>query len=74
MAATLPLSSIENIGEVAGSVWRALSEHGPMSMTKLLKTVDEPRDTVMQAVGWLAREGKLQIDENGRNKSVSLIL
>jgi hypothetical protein len=45
-----------------------------MSMTKLLKTVDEPRDTVMQAVGWLAREGKLQIDENGRNKSVSLIL
>ena len=62
-----------HIGEVAGAIWRLLSQNGPMSLAKLVKAVEEPRDTVMQAVGWLAREGKLQITVNGRNREVSLL-
>ena len=38
----------------------------------MVKEVDEPRDLVMQAVGWLAREGKINIDDEGRNRMVSL--
>jgi predicted transcriptional regulator len=72
MATVTPVCCVENIGEVAGRVWRVLSENGPLSITKLIKAVDEPRDTVMQAIGWLAREGKLSIDDNGRNRTVSL--
>jgi hypothetical protein len=34
--------------------------------------VDEPRDVVMQAVGWLAREDKIDIEENSRSRVVSL--
>jgi hypothetical protein len=41
-------------------------------MAKLVKAVGEPRDTVMQAIGWLAREDKLQIEEEGRSRIVSL--
>ena len=59
MEATLPVESVAYIGETAGTVWRVLSENGPMSVTRLLKAVDEPRDTVMQALGWLARENKV---------------
>ena len=72
MATASPVSCVANIGEVAGIVWRVLSEKGPLSMTKLVKAIGEPRDTVMQALGWLAREGKISIDDDGRNRMVSL--
>jgi hypothetical protein len=41
-------------------------------MAKLVKGVGEPRDTVMQALGWLAREDKISIAEEGRSRVVSL--
>jgi hypothetical protein len=68
-----PLESVAYIGETAGTVWRVLSENGPLSVTRLLKAVDEPRDTVMQALGWLARENKLSIEDEGRTRIVSLV-
>jgi hypothetical protein len=65
-------SCLEQIGQTAGIVWHILDEQGPQSLTKLAKRVDAPRDTVMQAVGWLAREDKLRIDETKRGRIVSL--
>lgn len=72
MATVLPDSCVSHIGEIAGTIWRVLSDNGPLSMAKLVKAVGEPRDTVMQGLGWLAREGKVNIDEEGRNRMVSL--
>jgi hypothetical protein len=74
MATASPVCSVATIGEVAGTVWRVLSENGPLSMAKLVKAVGEPRDLVMQAVGWLAREDKINIDDSGRNRLISLRL
>ena len=48
------------------------SEDGPMSMAKLVQAVGGPRDVVMQALGWLAREDKICIEEEGRSRIVSL--
>ncbi len=67
-----PLMSIALIGETAGVVWQTLNDHGPMSMAKLIKAVGQPRDVVMQAVGWLAREDKISIEEDGRTRIISL--
>jgi hypothetical protein len=67
------LSGVEQIGATAGQVWHCLNESGPVSFTQLVKEIDAPKDIVMQAVGWLAREGKISIEENGRSRSVSLI-
>ena len=72
MTTTSPVSLVESIGEMAGVVWSILSENGPMTMAKLVKSVGEPRDTVMQALGWLAREGKISIVEESRSRVVSL--
>ena len=72
MATALPVCNVARIGEVAGIVWQVLSDDGPLTVAKLVKAVDEPRDTVMQALGWLAREDKISIDEDGRNRTVSL--
>ncbi len=70
--ATTSENLVVQIGHTAGLVWKALSENGPMTLAKLVKAVSEPRDTVMQALGWLAREDKLNIEEEGRTKTVSL--
>ena len=72
MATAARISCIKHIGDTAGRVWKILCENGPLSMAKLVKAVGEPRDTVMQALGWLARENKISIDEEGRSRIVSL--
>ncbi|MCA9189829.1 MAG: winged helix-turn-helix domain-containing protein [Pirellulaceae bacterium] len=63
---------VAQIGETAGAVWQALMADGPMSVAKLVREVDAPRDTVMQALGWLAREGKLMVSETSRGRLVQL--
>ncbi|MEN6457858.1 MAG: winged helix-turn-helix domain-containing protein [Thermoguttaceae bacterium] len=65
--AKTPALDLSRIGETAGSVWRVLFENGPLTVAKLVKAVGEPRDLVMQAIGWLAREGKICVKEEGRN-------
>ena len=68
--ATAQYSCVDQIGDAAGLVWHHLHESGPRTLTQLTKDIDAPRDVIMQAVGWLAREDKLAIDEEGRNKKV----
>jgi hypothetical protein len=72
MSLGTPATGVAHIGETAGMVWKALADNGPMSMAKLVKTVGQPRDTVMQALGWLAREDKLNFEEEGRSRIISL--
>ncbi len=72
MATTPSTSFSAEIGETAGAVWKVLSENGPMNQAKLIKALDEPRDLVMQAIGWLAREDKLVFTENGRTRTIGL--
>lgn len=70
--ATVTVTCVEQIGEAAGLVWHCLQENGRISLTKLAKSVDQPRDVVMQAVGWLAREDKVEIEETSRGRVISL--
>ena len=66
------LSSVERIGATAGDIWHYLSANGPQSITKLINALDAPRDTILQALGWLAREDKIHIDDDSRSRVVSL--
>lgn len=63
---------VAQIGETAGLVWHALADQGPLTLARLIKVVKQPRDLVMQALGWLAREGKIAIQEEGRKRTVAL--
>ncbi|MBX3414223.1 MAG: winged helix-turn-helix domain-containing protein [Pirellulales bacterium] len=65
-------TGVDQIGETAGVVWRILAEQGPLSLAKLVKEADLHRDLVMQAIGWLAREDKVTIEEEARTKIVYL--
>ena len=66
-------SGVNQIGETAGSVWHELNENGPLSLAKLVERVGGNRDVIMQAIGWLAREGKIEISENKRGKTIALV-
>jgi winged helix-turn-helix protein DUF2582 len=68
--ATAQHSCLEQIGDTAGAVWHYLHENGPRTITQLVKDVDAPRDTVMQGIGWLAREDKLAIEEDARGRKL----
>jgi len=65
-------SCVDQIGDVAGAIWPYLNENGPRTLTQLAKELDAPRDVIMQAIGWLAREDKIAIEEDSRKKTVSL--
>ena len=72
MATETVADELENIGAAAGLIWHYLEENGPVTLSKLAKEVDAPRDQVMQGVGWLAREGKIRFDETPRSKVIAL--
>ena len=52
---------INNIGNNAGLVWNALNAHGKMTETKLKKETGLASAEFFAALGWLAREGKLNV-------------
>jgi Winged helix-turn-helix domain (DUF2582) len=70
--ATDTMNCISQIGETAGDIWHLLDTKGSLTITKLVKEVDAPRDTIMQALGWLAREEKINIEEDARTRVISL--
>ncbi|MBI2569712.1 MAG: winged helix-turn-helix domain-containing protein [Candidatus Schekmanbacteria bacterium] len=64
---------VEKIGETAGLVWRYLNENGEVNLTQLKKGVEAPNDVLHQAIGWLAREGKLTYEKDNRSVRVALL-
>ena len=73
MATVSECCAVEQIGALAGVIWHLLDANGPMSPSQLVKRIDAPRDTVNQALGWLAREDKLVIEETSRGRVISLL-
>jgi hypothetical protein len=61
------------IGETAGVVWQYLKDHGKSTLTAVEKAVQAPAGTVPMAIGWLAREGKLEIAQEKRSIHLWLI-
>ena len=46
---------IKSIGSVSGLVWCYLNDNGPVTLSKLAREIDVPRDLTMQGVGWRAK-------------------
>jgi hypothetical protein len=71
-AATQPAFSPHEIGNAAGEVWALLSNNGEQTLAAIKKSVDAPSDIVLAAVGWLAREDKIEFATTGRTVKISL--
>ncbi|MBD3258981.1 hypothetical protein GF377_11150 [candidate division GN15 bacterium] len=60
------------IGDTAGKIWQALSETEQISVSRLPKVLKEREALVYQALGWLAREGKVEYRTKGNSTFVYL--
>ena len=58
---------IEEIGIVAGAIWRVLDENGEMTLAKLKKEVKAEGSVFDWAIGWLAREDKIELTRDKRS-------
>lgn len=57
----------EEIGAVAGAIWHALDASGEMSAAKLKKEVLAEGALFDWAIGWLAREDKIELMRDKRS-------
>ena len=62
----------EKVGEAAGKVWHALSSEGPQTVAQLKKQLNGSSEVVTFALGWLAREDKIEITQDKKTFKVKL--
>ncbi|MCM1076761.1 MAG: winged helix-turn-helix domain-containing protein [Bacteroides sp.] len=66
----------DTIGQNAGSVWAALNEAEALGIKQLKKNAKiKTEKELFAALGWLAREGKVnfQESEDGKDMIISLV-
>jgi hypothetical protein len=63
----------EKIIETAGKTWRFLGQNGEYNVSKLAKDLKEKEEVIFQALGWLAREDKINYSTKNRRTFVSLV-
>lgn len=60
------------IGECAGRIWRTLASRERVAVAALPKLTGADPGMVRLALGWLAREGKVNLRSEGRSLVASL--
>jgi hypothetical protein len=73
MINTPVMISTQAIGETAGAVWQYLKNHGKSTIRTVEREVEAPAGMVPMAIGWLAREGKLEVGQERRSVYAWLI-
>lgn len=67
--------TVEQIGTYAGEVWRALAEEKCDSLKTIKKATKLKEKEIYAAIGWLAREGKLNLSVSESDpKELSVVL
>ncbi len=60
------------IGEMAGRIWKILGEKENADVSKLPQILKEKEEMVYQALGWLAKEDKVEFHKKKGRTFVSL--
>jgi len=63
---------VESIGAVAGKIWEVLKDGNEVSTAQLKKSVEGDAFLLNAAIGWLAREDKLNFNKVGNALKISL--
>lgn len=60
------------IGDAAGMSWQYLEQHGETTLSKLKQGTKLSDQLLLMALGWLARENKLNLVQQKRSLKISL--
>jgi len=63
----------DSIGNSAGLIWKFLNDNGPSSANKISTATGLGKNDLQRGIGWLACEGKLSFEMNGRTEAISLV-
>ena len=55
---------VNEFGQSAGKVWRAINTHGPQTEKALIKNTKLTKKNFYAAIGWLARENKILLEND----------
>ena len=66
------METTEKVGTTAGKIWHILSDFGPQTMAQLKKKLNGSGELVGFALGWLAREDKVDISQDKKSFKVTL--
>jgi len=61
------------IGQNAGIIWQELDSNGEMSVSELIKSTKLDKNNFYLALGWLARENKVFLNNTGTELTLSII-
>ena len=64
----------EKIGNDAGRVWNVLNEQGTKTVKELKKLTKLTEKEIYAAMGWLAREEKLHVEEKEAEIYLTLVV
>jgi hypothetical protein len=62
----------EEIGKTAGDIWKYISDHGPSTGIKIKSALGISNTQLYLALGWLAREDKITIEDFEQSYKVNL--
>lgn len=62
----------EQVGVTAGKIWHLLNDLGPQTVAQLKKRLNGSGELVGFALGWLAREDKINISLEKKTFRVAL--
>ena len=62
----------EEIGIMAGAIWRQLESNGEMTLPKLKRELKAASPIFDWAIGWLAREDKIMLTAEKRTTHICL--
>jgi len=60
------------LGETAGEIYRLLESEGPLTTAQLKKKVNAKGEMLSYALGWLARENKIEFVTEKNSLKVQL--
>jgi len=63
---------ITEIGIVSGDIWHYLEQHKTCTLTELVQGTDKSRNVVLMALGWLAREGHVILEDQEKDYKITL--
>ena len=65
--------NVDNIGMWAGMIWNILNTEGTLGVKKIKKATKLKDKEIFAALGWLSREGKINLAEDDSDVIVSLV-
>lgn len=63
---------ITEIGIAAGDIWHFLDEKGSATLDELVRQIKKDRNLLLMSLGWLAREGHINLGDSQSGFRASL--